>query len=267
MFQKSFIILWILLFFVGCASSDSNSNNKFENQISSPEKIYIEGKQLFDNGNYLSANEKFEKLVKLYPLSKEATQAEIMSGFVHYIRLDYEKAIVIFNRIIVKYPSLKNLDYVYYMKAICFYEQISHHGLDGQYNELALEYLNQVIQRFPQSKYAKDSQQKIIFVKSNQAAKHMDIGRFYLKEKKYTAALSRFNTVIDDYSMTKFVPEALHRMVEAYYEMGMYDESFNTASVLGYNYPDSRWYKHSYNLIKNLDENNTLLKKMSNFFD
>ena len=99
MFRKSFIILWILLFFVGCASSDSNTNNKFENQISSPEKIYIEGKQLFDNGNYLSANEKFEKLVKLYPLSKEATQAEIMSGFIHYIRLDYEKDMYLWCRL------------------------------------------------------------------------------------------------------------------------------------------------------------------------
>ena len=94
----------------------------------------------------------------------------------------------------------------------------------------------------------------------------MNIGRFYLKEKKYTAALNRFKIIIENYSMTKFTPEALHRMVEAYYEMGMIDESVNTASILGHNYPESEWYKYSYNLIKNIEED-SLLKKLKKFFN
>ena len=150
------------------------------------------------------------------------------------------------------------------MKAICSYEQITHHGLDGSYNEIALKDFNQVIKRFPESQYAKDSRQKIILVKSNQAAKHMDIGRFYLKEKKYTAALNRFKIVIEDFSMTKFTPEALHRMVEIYYFLGMNEESNKTASILGHNYPDSEWYKHSYNLIKKIKNRKSIFGKISN---
>ena len=147
------------------------------------------------------------------------------------------------------------------------YEQINHHELDGKFNEMALETFNQVISRFPESKYAKDSRQKIILVKSNIAAKHMEIGRFYLNNKKYIAALNRFKIVVDDFSVTKFTPEALHRMVEAYYEMGMVDESYKTAALLGYNYPDSKWYNYSYKLVEQIDGEETLLKKLRNFFD
>ena len=126
---------------------------------------------------------------------------------------------------------------------------------------------DQVIKRFPERKYAKDSRQKIILVKSNIAAKHMEIGRFYLDNKKYISALNRFKIVVDEFSMTKFTPEALHRMVEAYYEMGMYEDSYNTAALLGYNYPESKWYKYSYNLVEQIDGEETFLKKVRNFFN
>jgi len=189
-----------------------------------------------------------------------------MIGFIKYINMNYDEAILQFNRIINKYPSHNNLDYVYYMRAICYYEQITHHALDGTNNNLALKGFEQVIKRFPKSEYAKDSRQKIILTKENIAANHMEIGRFYLKERKYTAALNRFKIVIDKFSMTKFTPEALHRMVEAYYEIGMYEESYNTASLLGYNYPNSKWYNYSYNLIKQIDQEETFLKRIKNIF-
>ena len=153
------------------------------------------------------------------------------------------------------------------MIAICNYEQLQDESLDGYFNNLALEAFDQVIKRFPESKYAKDSRQKIILVTSNIAAKHMEIGRFYLNNKKYIAALNRFKIVIDEFSFTKFTPEALHRMVEAYYEMGMYEDSYNTAALLGYNYPNSKWYKLSYNLVEQIDGEETFLKKIRNFFD
>ena len=265
--SRFFVInILIVVSLIGCSSSEIIENDNKKRDLATPEEIYRDAKILFDNGEYISAEQEFIKLNRLYPLSNESIQAEIMTGFISYVRLEYDKAINRFDKIIIKYPSLKNLDYVFYMKAICYYEQISHHGLDGEFNDLALENLNQVIKRFPNSEYAKDSRQKIILVKSNQAAKHMDIGRFYLNEKKYTAALSRFKIVIDDYSMTKFAPEALHRMVEAYYEMGMLEESSNTASILGYNYPNSKWYRYSYNLIKKIDKEETLFKKMTDIF-
>ena len=181
--------------------------------------------------------------------------------------MDYESAILIYGKIINKYPSHKNLDYFYYMIAICNYEQLQNEALDGYYNDVALNSLNQVITRFPESKYAKDSRQKIILVKSNIAAKHMEIGRFYLDNKKYIAALNRFKIVVDEFSITKFTPEALYRMVEVYYEMGMYEDSYKTAALLGYNYPKSKWYKYSYNLVEKIDGEETFLKKFRNFFD
>ena len=181
--------------------------------------------------------------------------------------MDYDNAILNFKKITNRYPSHKDLDYVYYMIALSNYEQLQDESLDGYFNDLTLEAFNQVIKRFPKSKYAKDSRQKIILVNSNKAAKHMEIGRFYLNNKKYIAALNRFKIVVDEFSVTKFTPEALHRMVEAYYEMGMYEESYNTAALLGYNYPDSKWYKLSYNLVKQIDDEKSFFKKIRNLFD
>ena len=187
--------------------------------------------------------------------------------FIDYIQMDYDNAILNYNKIINKYPSHKDLDYIYYMIAMCNYERLQDEALDGYYNDLALNAFDQVIKRFPNSKYAKDSRQKIILVKSNIAAKHMEIGRFYLDNKNYIAALNRFKIVVDEFSMTKFTPEALHRMVEVYYEIGMYEDSYNTAALLGYNYPESKWYKYSYNLVEQIDGEETFLKKIRNFFD
>ncbi len=265
---KKIICLILLYICISCSNNNTNTNiNKNKNQLSEPETLYKLAKITFDEQNFELAREQFKEINKLFPLSNEAIQSEIMIAFIDYVKMDYENAILNYKKIINKYPSHKDLDYVYYMIAMCNYEQLQNEGLDGYYNELALNSFNQVIIRFPESKYAKDSRQKIVLVKSNIAAKHMEIGRFYLKNKKYIASLNRFKIVVDEFSITKFTPEALHRMVEVYYEMGMYEDSYNTAALLGYNYPDSKWYKYSYNLVERIDGEETLLKKIRNFFD
>lgn len=262
---KHFIFIIILSHFI--ISCNNQNDAKFNNNdIRPPEEIYKSAKIKFDNENFDESYLEFSELKRLYPLSNEAIESEIMIGFIAYVKMDYESAIIQFEKFVNKYPAHQNLDYVYYMRAMCNYEQISHHGLDGMYNEISLKQFNEVIKRFPKSDYARDSQQKIIFINSNKAAKHMDIGRFYLKEKKYTAALNRFKIIIENYSETKFTPEALHRMVETYYEMGMLDESIKTASTLGHNYPNSKWYKYSYNLIKKNKKKENLFKKFTNIF-
>ena len=266
MFNKILISFLMFILFVSCSSSNRKISVSEENNVRTPEEIYLDAMNLYENKNYVFAEEEFIKLSQLYPLSNEAIQGEITLAFIKYLQLDYENAILKFKRIVKKYPSHNRLDYLYYMIAICNYEQISSHQLDGQYNEIAYDAFNQVILRFPESEYAKDSSQKIILINSNKAAKHMDIGRFYLKEKKFTAALNRFKIVVEDYSMTKFTPEALHRMVEAYYEMGLIEESSKTAATLGYNYPNSNWYKYSYNLINKNDQKKSIYKKITNFF-
>jgi len=190
-----------------------------------------------------------------------------MQGFTDYMLLDYDSAIIKFTKIIKKYPSLKNLDYVYYMKALCYYEQISHEELDGEFNELALESFNQIIKRFPNSKYAKDSYQKIILVKSNIAAKHMSIARFYQNDNKYTAALNRYKIVVNNFSETKFVAEALYRISEIYLSIGMIEESKKTAAILGHNYPDSEWYEYIYNNLTNQKKETIFSKSLKKIFN
>ena len=265
---KKIICLILLYICISCSNNNTNTNiNKNKNQLSEPETLYKLAKITFDEQNFELAREQFKEINKLFPLSNEAIQSEIMIAFIDYIKMNYENAILNYRKIISKYPSHKDLDYVYYMIAMCNYEQLQNEALDGYYNEIALNSFNQVIKRFPESKYAKDSRQKIILVRSNIAAKHMEIGRFYLKNKKYIAALNRFKIVADEFSITKFTPEALHRMVEIYYELGMYEDSYNTAALLGYNYPESKWYKYSYNLVEQIDSEETFLKKIRNFFD
>ena len=262
--------VFTFLAFVYLANCSGNSN---KNELSSqdefrpPETQFTQAMLMFDNQQYELAKDKFKNVERIYPLSNEAIQSQIMLGFINYILLDYDTAIFQFSRIINKYPSLKNIDYVYYMKALCFYEQISHEGLDGKFNDLALENLDQVIQRFPNSKYAKDSFQKKILVKSNMAAKHMSIARFYQKEKKYTAALNRYKVVINSFQETKFAPEALYRVSEIYLSLGMKKESEKNAAVLGYNYPESTWYKFIYNDLTNQNNETILSKSLGKIFD
>ena len=250
MILKYILNILVLVFAFSCSNNSKNGieGNK---EFTSPESQYTEAMILFDEERYEEAISEFKNIERIYPLSNEAIQSQIMAGFADYIRLDYDSAIFKFNRIIKKYPSLKNIDYVYYIKAMCYYEQISHEGLDAENSNLALENLNQVINRFPDSKYAKDSYQKIILVKSNLAAKNMTIGRFYQKDKKYTAALNRYKIVVNNFDETKFIPEALYRISEIYYSIGMIEDAKKTAAILGYNYPKSEWYQYSYkNLVK-----------------
>ena len=265
---KKIICLILLFVCFSCSNSEiKNDINKDKSKLDEPETLYKIAKFNFDEQNFEIARSQFLEIRRLFPLSNEAIQSEIMIAFIYYIKMEYDNAILNYNRIIRKYPSHKDLDYIYYMIAMCNYEQLQNATLDGYHNDIALHSFNQVIIRFPESKYAKDSLQKIILVESNIAAKHMEIGRFYLNNKKYVAALNRFKIVVDKYSQTKFTPEALHRMVEAYYEMGMYEESYNTAALLGYNYSNSKWYKYSYNLVKQIDGEETFLKKIRNFFN
>ena len=264
--SKKYLLFLFIFWSVFSCTNTNNEEINTENISINPEVLYIDAMKNFDAKEYDLALEKFEKLEKIFPLSNEAVQSQIMSAFIDYMRLNYEDAIYKFNRILKKYPSHKNLDYVYYMKAICYYEKISDEQLDGSFNINALENFEQVLNRFPDSKYAKDSQQKIILVKSNIAAKHMSIGRFYQEHDKYIAALNRYKIVVNDFSVTKFTPEALHRMVEIYYKLGMRKEAINTAAVIGHNYPESKWYEHSYNLLKEKEKDLKLIDKIKNLF-
>jgi len=260
-------LLFLLIFYLSACSSNNNSDLKEAINIS-PELIYAEALNEFDNKNYDLAIEKFEEVESKFPLSNEAIQSQIMIAFINYILLEYDLAILKLESIIKRYPSHKNIDYVYYMKAMCYYEQIKNPELDGKFNVLALQDFEEIINRFPDSEYAKDSQQKFILTKENVAAKHMNIGMYYLNQKKYLASIKRYQKVVDEHSQSKFIPEALHRLVEIYYTLGMIEDAKKTASVLGYKYPNSIWNKYSYQIVGEKEskilEKNSLFKIIKN---
>ena len=265
---KATVFLISVTFMLPIISCAEKENVIKEELTETPEQLYAIAKIDLDKQLYEEAKLKFENINFKFPLSNEGIQSLIMIAFIEYAQLNYDEAIYKFDRIIKKYPSHKNIDYAYYMRAMCYFEQIKHEALDGKNNQEAMENFNQIINRFPESKYARDSQQKIIFVKENIAAKHMDIALFYLNQKKYLAALNRYNIVINEYSQSKFTPEALYREVEIYYTLGMIDDAKKTSAVIGYNYPKSKWYKYSYKLLKKNDDKNnkkSLLSKISNF--
>ena len=261
------IFLFLLIsYLTGCSNTAKKTTESVTTR--NPEIVYSEALNEFESENYDLAFKKFHEIELKFPLSNEAIQSQIMMAFIEYINLEYDSAILKLEKIIKRYPSYKDIDYAYYMIALCYYERIENPDLDGKFNVLALQNFQELINYFPDSKYTKDSKQKIILIKENIAAKHMNVGLFYLNRKNYLASLKRYQKVIDDHFQSKYTPEALHRLVEIYSSLGMTEEAKKTASVLGYNYPKSKWYKYSYNLVEeknvNKSKKNNLFKKILN---
>ena len=263
---STFFLLFIIL------NNCSGNNKNVENikQDINPENLYKIAIYDFENQDYENAKLSFNKIISNFPLSNESLQSQLMIAFIEYINMNYDESVFKFNNIIKNYPSYASIDYAYYMRALCFYEQINNENLDGQTSIQALENFNQIINRFPKSKYKKDSVQKIILIKENIASKNMNIASYYSSQKNYNAAINRYKEVVEKYSETKYTPEALHRLVEIYYQLGIIKDAEKTAAVIAFNYPDSKWYEYSYNLLnkdKVSAEKKSFISKLSQLFN
>jgi outer membrane protein assembly factor BamD len=214
------------------------------------ETMYNNAAAQLDKEEYYKAAKAFDEVDRQYPYSQWATRAQLMAGYAHYKNLKYDEAILALDRFIELHPGDDNVSYAYYMRALCYYEQISDVRRDQRMTQMALENLRQVKERFPDSKYAKDAQLKIDLTMDHLAGKEMEVGRYYLLRKQYQASIPRFQKVVDQYQTTTHVPEALHRLTEAYLSLGLIAEAQKTAAVLGHNYPHSSWYRDSYRLFK-----------------
>lgn len=213
------------------------------------EKMYNKAAKALDDGRYNEAAKGFDAVEQNYPYSQWATRAQLMAGYAGYKSLKYDDAILALERFIQLHPGDENIAYAYYLRALCYYEQISDVRRDQKMTEMALDSLRQVKQRFPDSQYAKDAVLKIDLTLDHLAGKEMEIGRYYLERKQYQAAINRFEKVVEQYQTTTHVPEALHRLTEAYLSLGIIDEARKTAAILGQNYPQSSWYKDTYKLL------------------
>jgi outer membrane protein assembly factor BamD len=220
------------------------------------EELYNEAMDMLEVRNFEAAVLAFEEVDRQHPYSVWATKAQLMSAYVHYRADQYDEAIIALDRFIDLHPGNRDIAYAYYLRAICYYEQIVDVGRDQQITRLALDGLRDVTRRFPNSEYARDARLKIDLTLDHLAGKEMSIGRFYQTRDEHLAAINRFKTVIRNFETTTHVPEALHRLVESYVALGIRPEAERTASVLGYNFPGSDWYANSYALLEggsNLD--------------
>src|SRR6202045_940077 len=200
-------------------------------------------------GGYATAAKTFEEVEAQHPYSVWATKGQLMAAYALYEAGSYGEAIIAADRFIQLHPGHRDIAYAYYLKAISYYVQIVEIAGDQKTTELALKALDDVVRRFPDSKYARDAKLKLDFTRDHLAGKEMEIGRYYLKRGQYLAALNRFKRVIDNYQTTTHVPEALERLVECDLALGLADEANANAAVLGHNYPGSEWYVDAYSLV------------------
>ncbi|MGJ3258333.1 MAG: outer membrane protein assembly factor BamD [Rhodospirillales bacterium] len=213
-------------------------------------EIYNTAMNLMQDGYYKRAASEFDEVERQHPYSVWATKAQLMAAYSYYQSNRYDDAIIALDRFTQLHPANRDVAYAYYLKALSYYEQISDVARDQKMTELALDALNEVMKRFPDSEYARDAKIKIDLTYDHLAGKEMEIGRYYLNQKHYLAAINRFRTVVEKYETTTHVPEALHRLTEAYLALGVTSEARKTASVLGHNFPGSDWYSDSYFLFE-----------------
>jgi len=237
-----------LFFLAGCAGNDEDDDKYIERAM---HRIYEKAQTFLAKGAYGSAAREFDEVERQHPYSTWATKAQIMSAYSHYRANNYAEAISGLKRFIQLHPSHPDIPYAYYLRGLSYYEQISDITRDQKMTELALKTFKELIARFPDTKYAKDARLKIELTEDHLAGKDMEIGRYYLNQRHYLAAVNRFKAVVDKYQTTTHVPEALLRLVEAYLALGIVDEARKTGAVLGHNYPGSEWYIDAYELIEN----------------
>ncbi|MAL00466.1 MAG: outer membrane protein assembly factor BamD [Citromicrobium sp.] len=214
------------------------------------ETLYSSAKERLDAGNAQIAAALFDEVERQHPYSPWARRAQLMSAFSYYVARDYTKSIQSAQRFLSIHPGNKDAPYAYYLIALSYYEQISDVTRDQKTTELALAALREVERRFPQSEYASDARLKIDLVNDHLAGKEMEIGRFYERSGKWTAAQIRFQNVIDTYQTTSHAPEALYRLTETSLALGIPQEAKKYAAVLGANYPGSKWYEKAYELVQ-----------------
>jgi outer membrane protein assembly factor BamD len=213
------------------------------------DELYNKGLEAMEAREYKDAARAFDEVERQHPYSQWATRAELMAAYASYKNMDYDDAVTALDSFIKLHPGNPNIAYAYYLRALCSYERITDVKREQSYARDSLRDLQDIVSRFPDTLYAKDAVLKISLVNDHLAGAEMEVGRYYLKQKIYTAAVTRFRTVIEKYQTTSHTPEALHRLVECYLSLGLMNEARSTAAVLGHNFPGSTWYEDSYNLM------------------
>jgi len=281
MLKINFILIILISFFSVSCSKDvvEKSIIKEKNMELQMIDAYKEGLNELENGDALFAAKKFNEAEVLFPQSDFAPKAALMAAYSYYSQNYYGDAIAELERFIKIYPNHYNISYAEYLLGLCFYEQIIDEKKDLQSIENAKNIFLDLVEKYPNTDFAMDANFKLDLINDVLAAKEIYIGRYYFDKKKWISAINRFRTITDDYDSTIYVEEALHRLVEIYYIIGLEDESKKYANLLGYNYMSSKWYEKSYsifdksyeenkkNIAKNKKFTSSLLKKFKSLFN
>ena len=280
MIINKLIFLFAFIFLITACSKkiDNESLIKEKSLELQVLEAYQEGKESLEKGDVLFAAKKFNEAEILFPQSIWAPKSALMAAYSYYIQDYYGDAIAELERFIRVYPNHENLDYVYYLLAISYYEQIVDEKKDLQSIINAKKTFTIVIDKFPNTEYALDAEFKIDLINDILAAKEMYVGRYYVGKKKWIPAINRFREVVDNYETTIYVEEALYRLVEVHYILGLKNEAERYAKLLGYNYQSSNWYEKSYGIfnknyknkkLMNIEKNkkSKIISKVKSLFD
>jgi len=243
------IFALISLLFSSCSDSQNNIGIGVS-EDKAAEEIFNSGERELIRRRYNDAAEKFKEVERLYPYSDWAKRALIMQVYSFHKDKEYENVVSAANRFIEFHPKDKDIPYAYYLIGLSYYDQVLAIGRDQKLTQEALKIFKLIIKEYPDSEYASSSRIKFDFLKNQLASKEMEVGRYYLKRSHYVSAINRFRGIIEDFSTTSQVPEALHRLVEAYLSLGLTDEAQTAGAILGYNYKSNEWYERSFELLR-----------------
>ena len=247
MYQKLIYSLLIFFFVFACSKPEPESNIPVEKDNSF--KIYNEAVKAMDDGDLFYASKKFGEAEAILPKIEFSAKASLMSSYCLYLMNFYDETITNLNQFISKYPADKSIAYAHYLIAITLYEQI----LDEKKDIVPLieskKKIDFYLKNFPETEYAIDLKFKLDLVNNQLAAKEMYIAKYYMTTQKWIPAINRLKVIVEDFSETVFIEEALHRLVEVYYRLGLTEEAKSAAAILGYNYNSSEWYAQSYKIL------------------
>ena len=277
-FQNFFLSIFIILSLISCTEKEEKVSLIKENVLEMQMiEAYNEGLKEFNNGDVFFAAKKFNEVELLYPQSIWAPRSILMAAYSYYSQMYFTDAIVEIERFLDKYKNHPNTDYAYYLLAICHYNLIVDEKKDLGEIIKAKEYFIFLVEEFPNTDFAEDSKFKLELIEEILASKELYLANYYLEREKWIPAMNRYKKIVNEYDTTIFVEEALYRLVELNYKIGLLDESKKYTALLGYNYQSSEWYERSYKILnknyeikeinKDLKKQNSLLKKIKGLFD
>ena len=276
MLKKFFILILSIFLLFSCGKKNKEEIVSEPSNQEKGKNLYAEGVKALNEGDAFYAAKKFREAEVLLQKYSWASKASLMGSYADYTRNSYSNAIFSLEKHISNYPADNNIEYVHYLIAMCYYEQILDEKKDLEPLLKAKEKFEFIMKNYPDTDYGTDARYKIDLIIDQLAAKEMSIARYYMKTEKWIPALNRLKNIIDKYDTTVFVEEALHRLVEVYYRLGLEEEAKQAASILGYNYKAGEWYKRSYKVfnkkykskkIKEKKEMGLIRRKIKSLFE